>query len=229
VPLHLSPVIIPLHRPEPELPTSRPLPLALEAPTDIWTETAPEGLMPPVTLPPPADETRRPVTVNGTLLVELQLPARVVNSTFQTPSKAPGAAALGARAASAGTGAPAIAARTVAANAHRNARMGLKSARAAVGRANVVILPCPFRLRVNGVAHLSAILFCGSSLPIQPSSAISPNFIARLIKGCRVDARAGCFDYEIIEHFQRSNEHLSRESASLGAFFCGNRRAKCPS
>jgi hypothetical protein len=78
-------------------------------------------------------------------------------------------------------------------------------------------------------AHLSAILFHGSSLPIQPGSAISANFIARLIKGCRVDARADSFDYEIIEHFQRSNEHLSREGASFGAFFCGNRRAKCPS
>jgi hypothetical protein len=55
------------------------------------------------------------------------------------------------------------------------------------------------------------------------------NFIARLIKGCRVDARAGCFISEIIKHFQRSNEHFSRKSAPLGAFFCGNRRAKCPS
>ena len=42
--------------------------------------------MPPVTLPPPADETRVPVTVKGTLLVELQLPARVANTTFQVPS-----------------------------------------------------------------------------------------------------------------------------------------------
>ena len=103
--------------------------------------------MPPVTLPPPADETRRPVTVNGTLLVELQLPARVTNSTFQTPSKAPGAAALADRAASAGTGEAAIAARTVAASTHRNMRTGLKSARTVVGRADVVILPCPFWLR----------------------------------------------------------------------------------
>ena len=59
--------MIPLHRPAPELPASRPLPVALEAPTEMLTETAPEGLMPPVTLPPPADETRRPVTVKGTL------------------------------------------------------------------------------------------------------------------------------------------------------------------
>jgi hypothetical protein len=31
----------------------------------------------------------------------------------------------------------------------------------------------------------------GSSLPIGASSAISPTFIARLIKGCRVGVRAG--------------------------------------
>ena len=147
MPLHLSPVMVPDHRPVPELPTSRPLPVATDAPRDIWTETAPEGVMPPVTLPPPADETRRPVTVNGTLLVELQLPARVVNSTFQTPSKAPGPAALATRAASAGAGAPAMQARTVAANTHRNARMGLKSARTVVREAGVVIYPCPFWLR----------------------------------------------------------------------------------
>jgi hypothetical protein len=73
------------------------------------------------------------------------------------------------------------------------------------------------------------LLFDGSSLPISLSSAISPDFIARLIKGCRVDARAGCLISEIAEYFQRSNEHFSRESAPLGAFFCGNRRAKCPS
>jgi hypothetical protein len=86
LPLHLSPVIIPLHRPVPELPASRPLPVATDAPTDILTETAPLGLIPPVTLPPPADETRPPDTANGTLLAELQLPARVANTTFQVPS-----------------------------------------------------------------------------------------------------------------------------------------------
>jgi hypothetical protein len=133
----------PLHRPPPELPASRPLPVATDAPTDIWTETAPEGLMPPVTLPPPADETRRPETVNGTLLVELQLPARVVNNTFQIPSKAPGPAVLAARAASAVPGAPAMAARTVAANTHRKGRMGLKLTEEAVGRTDFVIFPCP--------------------------------------------------------------------------------------
>jgi hypothetical protein len=53
----------------------------------------------------------------------------------------------------------------------------------------------------------------GSSLPFRPSSAISPTFIARLIKGCRVDARADYFFAEIIKHFQRSNEHFSRPGA----------------
>ena len=86
VPLHQSPEISPLHRPAPELPTSRPLPLARDAPTDIATETLPPRPMPPVTLPPPADETRLPDTMKGTLLVELQLPAVVANATFQTPS-----------------------------------------------------------------------------------------------------------------------------------------------
>jgi hypothetical protein len=74
-----------------------------------------------------------------------------------------------------------------------------------------------------------AIRFRGSSLPIRPGSAISANFIARLIKGCRGDAHAGYFISEITEHFQRSNEHFSRESALWARFFCGNRRAKCPS
>src|SRR3984957_20114843 len=101
--------MIPLHRPPPELPDSRPLPLALDSPTDTATETAPEGLTPPVTLPPPADETRRPETVNGKLL-EPQLPARVLNCTFQMPSKDAGPAAIATRA-SAVTGAPAIQAR----------------------------------------------------------------------------------------------------------------------
>jgi hypothetical protein len=36
----------------------------------------------------------------------------------------------------------------------------------------------------------------GSSLPIGASSAISPTFIARLIKGCRVGVRAGYLGFE---------------------------------
>src|ERR1700735_5738463 len=107
--------MIPVHRPLPELPASRPLPLAFDAPTEMLTDTAPAGLMPPVTLPPPADETRRPVTVNGTLLVELQLPAWVVNCTFQTPSNPPGCAVLTVRA-SAASGTPTAAATAAAAN-----------------------------------------------------------------------------------------------------------------
>jgi hypothetical protein len=35
--------------------------------------------------------------------------------------------------------------------------------------------------------------FRGSSLPTASRSAISAAFIARLIKGCRVDIRAGLF------------------------------------
>jgi len=38
----------------------------------------------------------------------------------------------------------------------------------------------------------------GSSLPIGASSVISPTFIARLIKGCRVDVRAGYLGFEKI-------------------------------
>jgi len=51
---------MPLHLPEPELPTKRPLPLAADRPTDIRTATMPVGLMPPVTLPPPADHFSAP-------------------------------------------------------------------------------------------------------------------------------------------------------------------------
>ena len=92
LPLHLSPVIIPLHRPLPELPASRPLPVATDAPTEILTETLPRGLIPPVTLPPPADERWVPATLKGTVWSELQFPARVAKVTFQVPSKAPGLA-----------------------------------------------------------------------------------------------------------------------------------------
>jgi hypothetical protein len=62
-------------------------------------------------------------------------------------------------------------------------------------------------------AYLSINTVFGSSLPIRRGSAISPAFIARLIKGCRGDAHAGYLISEITEHFQRSNEHFSRESA----------------
>jgi large subunit ribosomal protein L35 len=68
----------------------------------------------------------------------------------------------------------------------------------------------------------------GSSLPIAPRSAISADFIARLIKGCRVDARADYVDYEIIEHFQRSSEHSSRRSAFTGAFVLRQQESQMP-
>ena len=86
MPLQRSPVMMPLQRPAPELPASLPLPLACDRPTEMATNTAPPRLTPPVTLPPPADETRAPDTAKGRLLVALQLPARVTNTTFQMPS-----------------------------------------------------------------------------------------------------------------------------------------------
>jgi len=82
VPLQRSPVMMPLHDPAPPLPASRPPPLALDAPTDTLTATAPTRLTEPETLPPPADETRLPDTVKGTLWPELQLPRVVAKTTF---------------------------------------------------------------------------------------------------------------------------------------------------
>ena len=67
MPLQRSPVMMPLHEPAPLAPASRPPPLALDAPTETWTATAPPRLTEPETLPPPADDTRLPVTVKGTL------------------------------------------------------------------------------------------------------------------------------------------------------------------
>jgi large subunit ribosomal protein L35 len=68
----------------------------------------------------------------------------------------------------------------------------------------------------------------GSSLPIRFCSAISRRFIARLIKGCRVDARAGFFVLKKPEHFQCSNEHFSRESAASGASFPRPQESQMP-
>jgi large subunit ribosomal protein L35 len=70
--------------------------------------------------------------------------------------------------------------------------------------------------------------FRGSSLPIASCSAISAAFIARLIKGCRVDARAGRFISEIAEYFQRSNEHFSRPGAFAGAFVLRQQESQMP-
>src|SRR6202171_2026055 len=72
------------------------------------------------------------------------------------------------------------------------------------------------------------IWFRDPSLPSRPRPAITPNLIARLIKGCRVDVRAGCLISEIAEYIQRSHEHFSRESAPLGAFFLRQQESQMP-
>src|ERR1700684_4080205 len=154
----------------------------------MLTAPTPARLMPPVTLPPPADETRVPATANGTLLVELQLPAWVAKITFQVPSYAPGRTV----AASAAPG-MAKAATTATAEIHRKARLEAKSVEWAIDRAEMVIFPSLGLRRCWRRGVCRAIRFHGSALPSEPCSVISPNFIARLIKGCRVDVRAGYF------------------------------------
>jgi hypothetical protein len=59
--------MIPRHEPAPRLPTSRPPPFAVEAPTDTLTATRPPRPTEPAIRPAPADDTRLPVTVKGTL------------------------------------------------------------------------------------------------------------------------------------------------------------------
>jgi hypothetical protein len=67
-------------------------------------------------------------------------------------------------------------------------------------------------------------------LPIRPSSAISPTFIARLIKGCRVDVRAGFQDFrENLSTFNALTSILADHTPSRASLCCGHRRAKCPS
>jgi len=67
MPLQRSPEMIPRHEPAPLFPASRPPPLAREALTATLTATLPPRLTAPETRPPPADETRLPLTVKGTL------------------------------------------------------------------------------------------------------------------------------------------------------------------
>jgi hypothetical protein len=138
-PLQRSPVMIPLHRPAPALPASPPLPFAHEAPTLIRTETLPLRVTPPVTLPPPADETRLPDTVNGKVLEAWQFPAWGVNVTFQVPSKDPGLTILALAPAALGA---AIATRTAAANAQRRARKGLRLLKMVIDWADKDIFSC---------------------------------------------------------------------------------------
>jgi hypothetical protein len=110
-------------------------------------------------------------------------------------------------------------ARTEAANIPRQAREDRKSAEVAIGRADVVMFSCLLARHRWREPISQTIPFYGSSLPIRRGSAISPAFIARLIKGCRGDAHAGCLTSEITEHFQRSNEHLAAKALLQGAFF----------
>src|SRR6187397_886187 len=118
----------PLQRPAPELPASRPRPSAQDAPTVILTVTLPARVMPPVTLPPPADATRVPETLKGTVLLAWQLPALGVKVTFQVPSKAPGLAAWAAA-----TSGAALVARAAATRAHRRGLKALKWATKVLG------------------------------------------------------------------------------------------------
>src|SRR5258708_36771588 len=109
--------------------------------------------------------------------------------TFQSQSERPPAPP--AFLASAAPGA-ATAARTAVVNIQDKARLGLRSAKSAIGRADILIF-FPILAAAKAREPMRRIKgFHGSSLPIWLGSAISANFIARLIKGCRVDARAGC-------------------------------------
>jgi hypothetical protein len=71
--------------------------------------------------------------------------------------------------------------------------MRLKSAKTAIGRAEIIFFvpALTTTLMASGICQTTG--FHGSSLPIRLGSAISANFIARLIKGCRGDVPAGCF------------------------------------
>jgi hypothetical protein len=91
----------------------------------------------------------------------------------------------------------AAAPRTAAANIHLRAREGFKLAKKATDRAEIVIFPCFLLRRQWRQVIRRKSRFHGSSLPISLGSAISATFIARLIKGCRVDVRAGYLISEI--------------------------------
>jgi hypothetical protein len=70
----------------------------------------------------------------------------------------------------------------------------LKSAKRAIGRAEIIIFFPAFGCAAGWRQLICrTIWFHGSSLPIRAHSAIRPNLIARLIKGCRGDAPAGYF------------------------------------
>jgi hypothetical protein len=77
--------------------------------------------------------------------------------------------------------------------------------------------------------HMSIVPLARFIVANLPRLCHKPPFVARLIKGCRVDVHAGCFISEIAKHFQRSNEHFSRETPLWARLSFGHRRAKCPS
>jgi hypothetical protein len=115
------------------------LPLAFERPTDIVTATAPLPLMPPVTLPPPADETRCPKTVKGTLWFELQLPAWVA----RPHSKRHHSSALWPlRRHRRRWSSRQLWQRTPAANIQRNTPLAVRSAKKMIGRADDIFFSC---------------------------------------------------------------------------------------
>src|SRR5436309_2162467 len=97
-----------------------------------------------------------------------------------------------------------------------------------IDRAEKVMF-CPSMGCNNGGHWLSAAGRArGSSVAILPILCHKPTFIARLIKGCRVDVRAGCLASEIAKHFQRSNEHFSRPNAFTGAFVLRPQESQMP-
>jgi large subunit ribosomal protein L35 len=66
-------------------------------------------------------------------------------------------------------------------------------------------------------------------LPFPASSAISRPFIARLIKGCRVDDPCGFSPFsEEPEHFQRSNEHFKPQKRPSGRVFLWQQESQMP-
>jgi hypothetical protein len=82
-------------------------------------------------------------------------------------------------------------AKRAAATLHRSPRDALKSADEVNARAETVIfLAFWMRREASGYWLSTAAPVRGSSLPFCSGSGISRPFIARLIKGCRVDARA---------------------------------------
>jgi hypothetical protein len=119
-------------------------------------------------------------------------------SAFQIPSYSPGRLAL-ASALPGTANAPTTDTATIDSNARVRLKWAKKpSAWAEAGIFSVLAEPA----REGLLAQTKP--FYGSLLPIWPGSAISPTFIARLIKGCRVDVPAGYLVSEITKHFQRS-------------------------